>query len=57
MTQEAGIVTPYSMICLEIIYLFLETDGPKIFAEKFDDVEIVYKAWSVSGEATWLIVS
>jgi hypothetical protein len=39
------------VICLEVIDLFLENDGPKIFAEELDYVEIVGEAWPISREA------
>jgi hypothetical protein len=55
--EESGCIAPYSMICLEIIDLFLENNGPEIFAEEFYDVEIVCKARSVSGEAIKSMIS
>lgn len=39
------------MIGLEIIDLFLEDNGPEIFAEELYDVKIVGEAWAVSREA------
>jgi hypothetical protein len=39
------------VICLEVIYLFLENDGPKIFAEELDYVQAVSEAWPVSRKA------
>jgi hypothetical protein len=44
------------VVCLEVIDLFLENDGPKIFAEELDYVQIVGEAWPISREAKGAIV-
>ena len=44
------------MICLEIIDLLLENDGPKIFAEELDYVQVVGEAGPISREAEGAIV-
>lgn len=41
----------YPMICLEVIDLLLEEDGPQIFAEEFDHVQIVKEARAVARES------
>jgi hypothetical protein len=50
--KESAFVASYSVICLEIIDLFFEDDGPEIFAEEFYHVQIVGKSRSVSRKAT-----
>jgi hypothetical protein len=49
--KKSGFFASYSVIRLEIIDLFLEDDGPEIFAEEFDHVQIVGKSRSVSRKA------
>jgi hypothetical protein len=44
------------VICLEVIDLLLENDGPKIFAEELDYVQIVGEAGPISREAEGAIV-
>ena len=39
------------MICLEIVDLLLEEDGPEVFAEELDHVQIVDEAGPVAGES------
>ena len=41
-------MAPYSVIGLEIVDLFLEHNGPEIFAEELYNVKIVREAWAVS---------
>jgi hypothetical protein len=48
---KIGRLISYPVICLEVIDLLLENDGPKIFAEELDYVQIVGEAWPVSREA------
>lgn len=43
---------PYSVIRLEVIDLFLEDDGPEIFAEEFYYVKVIGKSRSVSRKTT-----
>jgi hypothetical protein len=38
------------MVCLEIVNLLLKEDGPQVFAEELDHVEIVDEAGTVAGE-------
>lgn len=45
-------MAPYSVIRLEIIDLFLEHDGPEIFAKEFYHVEMIGESRSVSRKAT-----
>jgi hypothetical protein len=44
------------VICLEIIDLLLENDGPKIFTEELDYVQVVGEAGPISREAEGAIV-
>ena len=50
--KESGFVASHPVICPEIVDLFLEDDGPEIFAEEFYHVQIVGKSRSVSRKAT-----
>ena len=42
----------HPMICLQVIYLFLEDFKPKILTNKFDCLEMVTKPWSLHGIPT-----
>jgi hypothetical protein len=50
--RKSGCIAPYSVIRLEIIDLFLEDDGPEIFAKEFYYVKVVGKSRSVSRKTT-----
>ncbi len=39
------------MVCLEVIYLLSKNEHPEVFAEEFDYVECVCKAWPVARES------
>jgi hypothetical protein len=39
------------MIGFEVVNLLLEEDGPEVFAEEFDDVEVIDEARTVAGES------
>ncbi len=39
------------MVCFEVINLLSEEDGPEVFAEEFDDVQVVDEAGTVAGES------
>jgi hypothetical protein len=41
----------YPMVGFEIVNLLLEEDGPKVFAEEFDNVQVVEKAGTVARES------
>lgn len=41
----------YSVVCLEVIYLFAEDEHPEVFAEEFYYVEGVCEARSIAGES------
>lgn len=41
------------MVCLEIVNLFSEDNGPDVFADEFDRVEIVDETRTVSGKTAW----
>lgn len=40
-----------AVVCLEVVYVFAEDEGPEVFAEEFDDVEGVVEAGAVAGES------
>lgn len=42
------------MVCLEVVNVFAEEEGPKIFAEKLYDVEGIVEAGAVAGESVSL---
>ena len=37
-----------AVICLEVVNVLAEDEGPEVFAEKFDNVESIVKARTVS---------
>jgi hypothetical protein len=41
----------YPMVGFEIVNLLLEEDGPEVFAEEFDDVQVVEEAGTVARES------
>lgn len=46
-----GVCVTYAMVCLEVVDVFAEDEGPEVFAEEFDDVEGVVEAGAVAGES------
>lgn len=41
----------YAVVCLEVVYVFAEDEGPEVFAEELYDVEGVVEAGAVAGES------
>lgn len=41
----------YPVIGLEVVNLLLEEDGPQVFAEELDHVEVIDEAGTVAGES------
>jgi hypothetical protein len=41
------------MVGLQVIDLFLEEEGPEVFAQEFDTVEVGLRSWFAGGESGW----